>query len=571
MASSDSQAVTTLFRTATACHQSGRLAEAEKHYRQVLDKAPNHADALHYLGLLLQQGGNTDEAIALLTRAVDRRPDEPACQNNLGNMLREQGRMSDAIAAYRNAVKADPNYVNAHYNLASVLNAQGDVASAIEAYRAVVRIRPRDAEAWNDLGVALMREGPLDEAVACFQSALQHGSEPATAYNNMGAALMDLGKLEDARSCFHRAIDADRSFARAYDNLARSRRYEDESDPDIQRIEALADEPEIPHESLGILHFALGKSYDDCGSYDKAFTHYRQANDLVAKTVTFRRQEHTALITRLIELFDRDFFAARGEFGDSTERPVFIVGMPRSGTSLVEQVLSSHPEITGGGELSCVSEIAASISRRTGRMYPECVTSLDAPTSRSLAQVYLSRLAKIDQHAPRVTDKTPGNFLHLGLIALLFPDARIIHCRREPMDVGLSIYFQRFAEGHQYAYDLSDIAAYYCEYARLMEHWNAVLPHRVFEVDYETLVDDQEPLTRRMIDFLALPWSDRCLAHDQNVRVVHTASNWQVRQPIYRDSVKRSQRYDKHLDELKAGLARQRLPGGDVEKLSSRP
>ena len=231
--------------------------------------------------------------------------------------------------------------------------------------------------------------------------------------------------------------------------------------------------------------------------------------------------------------------------------------MPRSGTTLVEQIIASHPQVFGAGELRHIRAMVAGLPAglQTDTAYPECVTMLDERLARSLAEDYLKKLRVMGGNAQRVSDKMPANFFYLGLIALMFPNARVIHCRRDPLDVCLSIYFHQFARGHNYAYDLTDLAVYYRQYRRLMQHWHAALPLEICDIQYEELVADQEVVSRRLIDYCDLPWDDRCLEYYKNKRPVQTASNWQVRQPIYTDSIQRWKNYEKHLDELKEMLA----------------
>ncbi len=230
--------------------------------------------------------------------------------------------------------------------------------------------------------------------------------------------------------------------------------------------------------------------------------------------------------------------------------------MPRSGTTLVEQIIASHPQCFGADELPHIGAIAATLPGRlqTDHPYPQCAAMIDAPLARSLAEEYLEKLQAVGGDAKRVSDKMPANFIYLGLIALMFPRARVIHCRRDPLAVCLSIYFHRFAYGHGYAYDLGDIGVYYRQYRRLMQHWHEVLPLEICDVQYEELVADQASESRRLIDYCGLSWDDRCLEYHKNTRPVQTMSNWQVRQPIYTDSIQRWKHYEKHLDELKEML-----------------
>ncbi|MEE8253706.1 MAG: sulfotransferase [Hyphomicrobium sp.] len=550
-------AVGAVLRDAVAQHEAGNLQRAERLYRQVLKHVPNHAEPLHRLALLVQQCGRAEEAIALLTRAVAAEPADAVGHNNLGNMLREQGRMAEAIMAYRAAVRCRPDYINAHFNLAGVLNDQWALEAATECYRTVLRLSPEDAEAWNGLGGAMHKQGHVHEAIEAYQAALRFKADYADAHNHLGLALQAQGNLEAASACYRKAIALEPDHAKAHENLVRSRRYSPADRDEIARLEALVHNPEVSADALTSLHFALGKVYDDCGAFEQAFAHYQAGNRLKRKTVNFKREQEIAEASDIIATFDRDFFKRRTDFGNPSDLPVFIVGMPRSGTTLVEQIIASHPRAFGAGELLHISNIVAALPKRlhTHLPYPKCATMIDRALAQSLAEGYLDHLKGAGGDALRVTDKVPGNFVHLGLIALMFPNARVIHCRREALDVCLSIYFQRFERGHFYAYDLSDIAVCYRQYERMMRHWREVLPLEIHEVQYEELIADQEAVSRRLIAYCGLPWDDRCLEYYKNKRAVQTASSWQVRQPIYNDSIQRWKKYEKHLDELKAGLA----------------
>ncbi len=549
--------VASLLRAALSKHQAGNVDEAEPLYRRLLEVAPDNADALHHLGLLLQQRGDLEEAILLLTRAVADRPNDAVCHNNLANMLKEQGKPAEAISAYQAAIRHKPDYANAYFNLADLLLDQAELQAAVECYRHVLRLSPEDAEAWNGLGAALRHQQRLAEAMEAFRTALQIKPDYPDAHNNLGLVHATLGDLEAARACYRQAIELDADYTQAYENLAKSRRYGPADGDEIAHLQALVDSPELSESAQVSLHFALGKMLDDCGACEEAFGHYQQANVLKRKTVDFDRERYVAAISQTITTFSSHFFEQCQISGHPSELPVFIVGMPRSGTTLVEQIIASHPQVFGADELPHIEVIAATLPGRlqTDHPYPQCATLIDPPLARSLADSYLEKLRAIGGDAERVSDKMPGNFFYLGLIALMFSNARIIHCRRDPMDVCLSIYFRRFAYGHGYAYDLTDIAVHYRQYQRLMQHWHEVLPLEICDVQYEELVANQASESRRLIDYCGLPWDDRCLEYYENDRPVQSMSNWQVRQPIYTDSIQRWKRYEKHLDELKQALA----------------
>ncbi len=548
--------VASLFRAAVSKHQAGNVDEAAPLYRRLLAIAPDHADALHRLGLLLQQRGDSQEAVLLLTRAVASRPNDAVCQNNLANMLKEQGRLAEAISAYQAAIRYKPDYANAYFNLADLLLDQAELQAAVACYRQVLRLSPEDEEAWNGLGAALRHQQRLAEAGEAFRTALRIKPDYADAHNNLGLLHETSGDLETATACYRKAIELDPNYTQAYENLAKSRRYGPADGDEIAHLQTLVDSPELSESARISLHFALGKMLDDSGMFDEAFGHYQAANCLKRKTKDFRRERRIAKISENVKTFSNHFFKQRQGSGHQSELPVFIVGMPRSGTTLVEQIIASHPQCFGADELPHIGAIAATLPGRlqTDHPYPQCATMIGAPLARSLAEEYLEKLQAVGGDAKRVSDKMPANFIYLGLIALMFPRARVIHCRRDPLAVCLSIYFHRFAYGHGYAYDLGDIGVYYRQYRRLMQHWHEVLPLEICDVQYEELVADQASESRRLIDYCGLSWDDRCLEYHKNTRPVQTMSNWQVRQPIYTDSIQRWKHYEKHLDELKEML-----------------
>ena len=389
-----------------------------------------------------------------------------------------------------------------------------------------------------------------------LQAAIRIDPEFAEAHNNLGIVYMDVGDMERAMACFREALKLNPRMAASSLNMSRARRFTAADLPEIARIEELVQEPDIPDEGRMNLHFALGKMFDDSAQYEKAFEHFLKANQYKRKRVRFNAEHYKGWSARFLDVFTREFFDQHANMGDASELPVFIVGMPRSGTTLVEQILASHPQVHGADELTTIFDITCALEQRNSgaQTYPGIISTLDASAFTWGARHYLDKLRSIDDQAVRITDKMPTNFFHLGLIAVMLPHARIIHCRRDAMDVCLSNFVQMFAEGHYYSYDLSDIAAYYRGYEQVMAHWREVLPIRMYEVQYEELIDDQERISRELVDYLGLAWDDRCLAFHETKRAVRTASNWQVRQPIYKNARKRWKNYEQSLAGLKADL-----------------
>lgn len=560
-------------------------------YRRALRLDPNQPDACYGLGNALFELHRFDEAAAAYRRGVELDPDDPELHNNLGNTLAETGDLPGAIACYRDALRLRPAHVDAWLNLGRALTEQGRLEDALHSYRCAVRTQPDSVPALLGLGDALRRSGRHEAAIESYRRALALAPERAEAYNNLGYCLAQLGRSAEAMTHFEKAlalqpqlaeahansgmclqnqgrfgeavaayrhaIRLKPDFADAYLNLLNNKTYR-VTDEDIRRITELLEGEALSPDARISLSFALGGAYEDRGECDAAFGFYHAANALKAERVPFDADRHTDYIHRVIETFGADFFAQRKDFGIATELPVFIVGMPRSGSSLVEQIMASHPAVFGAGELHDIRLMVGDLPKTVGtsRPFPECAAHLERQVAHRLAERYLRALERQAGAALRATDKMLGNYLRLGLIAVMFPRARVIHCRRDPLDTCLSCYFQNFATGLRFTYDLRHLGIAYRSYEKLMAHWREVLPLEMLDVQYEALIEDQEAMSRRLIEFLGLPWDDRCLAFHAQQREVRTASFWQVRQPLYASSVGRWRRYEQHLGPLMQALGR---------------
>ncbi len=466
--------------------------------------------------------GNLDQAENTCREILQLTPGHADAAYLLGRVLERAGRLVEAVEFLRRAIAADAAHGPYHTSLGEVLNAAGDANGAIESFGEAVRLAPDDPRPRNGLGLALM----------------------------------NAGQFEEAERRFRELLDTDPTWPGVCLSLSRVKRFKPEDQPLIGKMRALLGHTELPDQLLSDVHFALGKIHDDLEEADRAFEHYRRGNTLIRQHIRFDAARYVASIDALIESFTAALFARLPGIGEPSERPVFIIGMPRSGTTLVEQILASHQQVHGGGELPYLEALSRRLAPCLGATepYPGCVRTIDAACASTLGREYVQQIGAAAGDALRCTDKMPGNFVHLGLIALILPQARVVHCRRDPMDTGLSIYTQQFANGHEWAYDLDDIAAFYQQYRRIMRHWEQVLPLEVMEVQYEALVERQEQVSRALVDFCGLPWDDTCLEFYRQRRNVGTAANWQVRQPIYHRSVGRWRQYERDLQPLHDAL-----------------
>jgi tetratricopeptide (TPR) repeat protein len=496
--------------------------------------------------------GNFQAAADIYLLVLGRIPDCAEFHNNRGVALQMMKRFEEALASYDKAIALKSDYANAHFNRGTALKNLNRREDALASYDQALACKPDDAETQNNRAVLLQQLRRYDEAIASYDKAIAAKADHIMAHYNRGTALLSKGDMPEAEKMFRKALQLKPDFPGPLHNLAKMRRYRETNDPDAQTIRALLDKPHVPPEEREELLFALGKIYDDCGRYDEAFQYFRQANHIRNTFVSYNPGAVTKMTDDIIEVFNRDFVAQSQEMGSNGQAPLFIVGMPRSGTTLLAHVLGNHPAIAIAGELTAVDDLASRLGDFVGKQagYPQAATSLTPAAATRLTADYEKRLRRdVGENAPYVIDKNPLNFRHLGLISILFPLARIIHCGRNSLDTSLSIYFQRFPLSLDFSFDLRNIGHFYREYERLMGHWRMVLPAPPIEVSYEDMVLNTEETTRGLLDRLGLEWDPRCLEPQTNPCPVETASEWQVRQPIYTDSVGRWRHYEKHLRE----------------------
>jgi tetratricopeptide (TPR) repeat protein len=548
-------------------------------YRSPNPAAPQQVAPLLALAAKLLRAGQPAEAIAPLHEATLLQPSDPTIQHDLGLACLEVGRIPDAIAALQRAVASNPRYADAYFRLGVALEKHGDIGGAIIAYDRATELRPSLTEAWFRAGALVYTLGHRDEAIGCFRRAAATGGETsfgrlgkarallteernpeaeqvlrrtltrdpknAMAHDLLGNLLSEFGRFDEARECFQRAIVLAPLLAGCYYDLVRCRPVTCDDDGLLQQMEAALDTPGLEAAQRVRLHLALGKAADDLGDYALAMQHFDAADAVRGSSLSFDSAAFAVEIDRLIACCTPEWIARAQELGSCDATPVLILGMPRSGTTLVEQIISNHPEVGAGDELHFWNE-------RGGAWHRSGEAATDAPFLAKAAADYLGVLRTIAPKAARVTDKMPFNFLWAGLIHVAFPRAVIVHCHRAAVDTALSIHQTHFHPSLAFPTGGAELVAYFRSYQRLIDHWRSVLPQdRFIDVDYEELTRAPEPVIRRIIAACGLAWNDACLRPESNPRAVRTPSKWQARQPIYRNSVARWRRYEPWLGPLR--------------------
>jgi tetratricopeptide (TPR) repeat protein len=538
--------------------------------------------ALLERAVLALRAGRPADAIGPLHQATLLSPQSAVIHHDLGLAYLETGLVQESAAAFRRAVATDPNSTNAHFHLAISLERFGDVGAALVAYHRATELNPSLTEAWYRAGALVYTLGHRDEAIACFKRAKESGSktrfgrlgaaralltagrdregeralraciaadpENPLAYDLLGNLLAEAGHFEEAIACFTRSIALAPLLAGSYYDIVRCRRITPADAALVAQMESALGTPGLDVEPRIRIHLALGKAADDLGEYERAMRHFDAADAIRPAGAVFPSDQFDQEVTQLIEGMTPALVARAPRVGTPDPTPVLIIGMPRSGTTLVEQIISSHPEVRAGGELN---------------FWPTCGATWRGAGAagngtaflRAAASNYLRLLREIGPRAVRVTDKNPFNFLWAGLIHLALPKATIIHCRRSAIDTALSIHQTLFHPSLAFPTGGDKLVAYFRSYQRLTDHWRRLLPaERFIEVDYEELTHDPDPVIRRLVAGCGLSWHDACLRPDRNPQSVKTASRWQTRQPIYRASVGRWRRYEPYLGSLSALL-----------------
>ena len=499
-----------------------KFFEANVCFQSVLRAEPRHPIALELMGKLISEAGRPKDAIPYFRKALEQRPKDPGYLNNLGYALLLAGDHAAALKQFRKAIVHQPGFVDALCNSGWAHKELNQFRKALAAYEAAYKFNPKSTKAMLGLGELLANAGDMERAVELFRQTIA---------------------TEE---------DADR-LPRALILLAMAYKFTPEDSEPASMLRIL-DGPIEDDRLRGDLHHAAGKAQADLGNYDAAFSQFRAAKTLAGGGFDLAKlqRSHQCLISTLTP----EFFSSRVGFGVTSEVPVLIVGMPRSGTTLAEQICSSHSAVDGAGELESLGAIAGQLGLWDAdpEAFAANLAAMTLEQSHNLAKQYLDDLSRFGGNGRRIIDKMPHNFEFLGLVSLLLPRARVIHCLRSPLDTCVSCFTHNFTEFHGYNTDLAMLGDYYREYRRITDHWKAALPLRMLECHYEDVVAEQEASSRRLIAFLDLEWEAGCLQFHTTDRLVKTPSHWQVRQPIYSSSVHSWKRYEVHLEPLLASL-----------------
>jgi tetratricopeptide (TPR) repeat protein len=522
-----------------------RTGDAIQAWKQATRLDPTNHVAFQDMGVALLQMGRLPDAIGAFRRAILAKPDFAAAHHMLGMALESQGNESMAVGALRRAVALQPKLADAHARIGTLLMSLSRRPEAIVALRRAAEVAPQADIGRLSLAKALVAEERQDEAIAVLRRLLARDPTNFDARKMLGDTLSFAGQFEEAGQEYQRAIDTGRQPISAYHSLVMSRKLIEADRPLIDGMRRILARGRLQDFALMILHFSLGKALDDLKDYEPAMQHFDAANKLRHRTSKLDRARLTGQFDGLIERFTPEYFARHAGLGCDEETPLLVLGMPRSGTTLTEQIISSHPAVVGGGELPYWLENGPAWDAGGMR-------SMTVENARRVAEDYMTVLRDIGPDATRVTDKMPPNFMWIGLIHMVFPKARIIHCKRNPIDTCLSIYSTYFTARMDFSADRSDLVYFYRQYERIMAHWKNVLPPEIFyETQYEELVNDRDARSRELIAFCGLDWDDACMAPEQNERQVRTASVWQARQPVYKTPVERWRRYEPWLGELR--------------------
>lgn len=545
-------------------HQAIKLSEKQQRqkayiiFQDCLQTMPDELEVNVGFGSLCLSLGESGHAIKAFSKAVQSNPDNPVYLGFLGRAYLINGQLKEADAQLRKALDMSPPTWELLADLGATSNLLGNDTDALKYYTKSHNLKPGNPIVLSNLAISLLKTKQHGKALKYAEKAIKLDPTSYMAYSTIGSVLTDMGRLSETVEYLEKGIKLNKYYPQLYYDLSRAKKFTHQDKPLISRIEKIL-EGSMSANDRSYFCFALAKMYDDCKEWDQSFAYTKQAN-LLAKPINkgvildYRNQ-----FKSVKRVFSKNLFDELKPAGNQTKKPVFIIGMPRSGTTLVEQIIARHPEVATAGELLEINKLANSISSPSNpKQYQQDWDKFLNPESiREIGEKYLNKLRLNREEALRVTDKMPENYFHLGLITLLFPNASIIHVIRNPLDTCFSCYFQFFgASALSWSFKPDAIARRYKDYRKTIEFWKSILPtSKILDVQYEQLIDDPESISRKMLEHCKLDWDPACLNVYESDNVVATASAWQVRQPIYKTSIKRWRRYGPQISELAIGIA----------------
>ena len=523
------------------CYQTGRYVDAEKLSVSITEEFPKHTFAWKVLGAALKQMGKINESLIASQKSVQLGPLDTEAHYNLANTLKELGRLDEAEVSYKKAIELKPDYAEAHNNLGMTLKELGRLDEAEVSYKQAIILKPDLVEAHYNLGAILHELKRLDEAETSYRKAIILKPDYSEAYYYLGIILQDFGRLEEAEASYRKAIKLKPNYVEAHRGLTLMKKFDAQDEQYLSMKELYLDK-NISKEQRCHINFGLAKACEDLGDFKQAFAHYCEGNELRKKVLNYNINQDVEMFRKIKSNYPQIVQKSlKPDKLTNNTMPIFIVGMPRSGTTLVEQIISSHSQVTGAGELNFVSQFGAAIS--TG------ITEKNNESLLDFRSKYLDKLKNVSNGNLIVTDKTPQNFLYIGLLAAAFPEAKIIHVKRNPAAVCWANYKQYFAsKSIGYCYAIDDVISYHKLYENLMVFWTNTLSKRIYNLDYELLTVNQESETRKLIEYLGLDWNEKFLSPQNNMRSVTTASNLQIRKKVYKGSSQQWKKYQPFLN-----------------------
>lgn len=560
-----------------------QFPEAEACYRKAIELEPGQTGFHNNLGISLLAQGRADEAIEVYTQAMRHNQRDPMVHTNLGNALVDVGKFNEAIAAHKGALAIQPSLLDAISNLGVAYLRSGDLDRARETFlqvkarqpehttalgslakihetlgelseaealrERVIAIAPDDRENYLTLSDLLRYSGRPDEAVAVFERHLERAPNNMDSKVQIASIWRAAGEREKAQAYLRNALKNEPDHVAGRFVLAQMTKHTPD-DENITALKELRKQTHLPAEKQTSINFGLGKAMEEIDDLDAAIDCYLDANRFRRSMFDYSHEDTVKLFTQIKETYSPELCSAREQKGSMDPTPIFIVGMPRSGTSLVEQIISSHSNVYGAGELTTFSEVATRVFANADKRYPTDLPTMPNNTFVEVGEMYVDLIRKRFGDAPHITDKMPHNFTHVGMIKLAFPNAKIVHCNRHPMDTCFSIFKHSFSESHNYAFNMEELGTYYREYLDLMSYWRTAFPGAMYDISYEALVAETEPEARKLLEYCELEWEPACLEFYKTKRVVNTISASQVRQPIYKSSVALWKRYGSRLQPL---------------------